>query len=71
MLKPRTTPFPICDQEKSPKNLMSIKASYLGATNVKPLVLEDEHAKLDLVGPQEDEMVTSLNFLFLCILHLN
>ncbi|CAL2227824.1 unnamed protein product [Prunus armeniaca] len=45
MLKTPITPIPLLRQEQSPKNLMSDKASCLRATNVRPLVLEEENAK--------------------------
>ncbi|CAL9019166.1 unnamed protein product [Prunus brigantina] len=57
MLKTPSTPIPLLPQEQSSKNPMSDKASFSGATNVRPLVLEEENPKLDAnaAKQQEDE----------------
>lgn len=68
MLKLSTPPFPIQGQDHSPKNPMSDKASCSGAIDVRALNFEDENANAE---PQQDEtMVTSPNFQFLCFLIL-
>ncbi|KAI5343232.1 hypothetical protein L3X38_011108 [Prunus dulcis] len=57
MLKTPITRIPLLPQEQSPKHPMSDKASCSGATNVRPLVLEEENPKHDdaAAEKQQDE----------------
>ncbi|KAI5334627.1 hypothetical protein L3X38_024760 [Prunus dulcis] len=61
MLKTPITPIPLLLQEQSPKNPMPDKAICSGATNVRPLVLEEENAKNDVDAAEklQDEMDVS------------
>ncbi|CAL2256713.1 unnamed protein product [Prunus armeniaca] len=57
MLKTPSTPISLLPQEQSPKNPMSDKASFSSATNVRPLVLEEENPKLDANAAEQQQVV--------------